>query len=261
MWCGQSCISSWPLMTYWYFLSPITNLSVVIHLHAFFLKFTFIGTLLEWPTHKLHYMSDELESAEIWAPWYTGQALVGWKHLNTGIRRCAKYNLLDFTDPSLPVKCVLRRKLPCSTVNEEGGPRKQSGGTWAHCHSSSFSLSAPKWWGICFHFLKFPECVFWKSREKSRVSLCWLAFTVFLLFQICYLCPFSSSHSARHASVGDLVLAACWWVCPHVVHQGCQVKSCNLLLCIAEYSLLMLDKWVLFKYLKMRIDLNEEFIK
>lgn len=27
-------------------------------------------------------------------------------------------------------ECVLRRKLPCSTVNEEGGLKKQSGRTW-----------------------------------------------------------------------------------------------------------------------------------
>lgn len=83
--------------------------------------------------------------------------------------------------------CVLRRKLPCSTVNEEGGLKKQSGRTPSR--SARLSFSAPTWWRTCFHLSRLrnsQDACFLKSGGKSRVSLCGLASTVgCCYFKIC----------------------------------------------------------------------------
>lgn len=178
-------------------------------------------------------MSVKLESAKTWAPLIHLWGSTGWKHLKSGTSRGAEYNLLDFTDPSLPVKCVMRRKLPCSTVNEGGGLRKQSGRTWTHTHSASFSFSAPKWWSICFHFsqlLKFSECMF---GERSRVSLCWQASTLcFCYFRFVICDPFSSFHWAQHASVRELVMQL---ADGHVLILPVMFAKWKCLLCVAEW--------------------------
>lgn len=68
--------------------------------------------------------------------------------------------------------CVLKRKLPCSNVNEEGGLKKQSGRTWT---PAKFSLCAPKW-RTCFYCSQlgdFQNASFSKSGgKKSRVLFC-----------------------------------------------------------------------------------------
>lgn len=68
--------------------------------------------------------------------------------------------------------CVLRRKLPCSTVNEEGGLKKQRGRTPSR--STRLSFSAPRWWRTCFHLsrLRNSQDACFLSLEGNHVFLC-----------------------------------------------------------------------------------------
>lgn len=163
---------------------------------------------------------------------------MGWQHLQSAISWGADCNLLDFTDPFVSVSFssvfwvgnvhvppLMRKEVWKSKVEE-------------HKHTltplvfHSLLQDDEAFVFIFSQLLKFSECMFWKSWRKIT---CFFVLAglhcVFLLFQICYLwTPFSSPHWAQHASVTDLWLAACWWICPHFAHRVCQVKSCKLLL-------------------------------
>lgn len=98
---------------------------------------------------------------------YCGLVLLSWG---------AEWNLLDFTDPSLPVKHVLRRKPPSSTVNEERSLRNRSGRTYTPSHYAKCSEMMKH----LFSFFPAPEILrmhVLKLGENSYISLCWLGST------------------------------------------------------------------------------------